>query len=111
MRGPYTVAEEVVLQRLLHAFAHGLEAREMDHGADGLAREGFPKLREIGAVDGVERRPDAGDPLNLVDDPGLGVGKIVHDDHVMARLLQFHHRMAADIARAARYQYVHSFSS
>src|SRR5690606_29739735 len=59
------------------------------------------------AVADIPRHPGgrrAGNTGNALEHPGAAVAEIVEHQHTMARLLQGHHRMAADIAGAARAQ-------
>ena len=91
----------IVLQGLFDAFAHGLEAGEVDDGIDPVLGKGLPQALLVLAVQLIESGTFAGDGFDAVDDIGLGIGQVVHDDGVVAGVQQLDHGVAADIPSAA----------
>ena len=104
-RGVEVVA--VISQRDAAAFAHGLEAGEVDDGVDLMRGENFLQRGAVADIRLVEHRFDARDGLNLLDDIGLGIGQIVHDNDLVPRLLQLHAGVASDKPGAAGDKYFH----
>ena len=98
----------VVLEGLLNALAHGLQAREVDDGVDGMLVEQLLHGRAVAQVGLAEGEVLAGDAADAVQCLGLGVDEIVDDDDLMSRVEQFYASVAADIAGAAGDQYLHN---
>ena len=97
----------VVLERLLHAFAHGLEAGEVNDGVDVVLGEHLVKGIAVKNIDLVELQlvavgVDAGDAAHALDGKLARIAQVVHDDHAVSLLQQLHARVAADEAGAAR---------
>ena len=93
----------VVLQRLLHRFAHGLEAGEVDDGVEIALLEHLLQRGTVGHVHPVKGRGAAGDAADARYHVFGAVAEIVGNDHVIAGLEQLHRRVRADEARAAGY--------
>ena len=107
----------VVLKRLLHAFAHGLEAGEVDDRVDGLLVEHGRERFSVKDVDLVERHVVSGarwrcacclgvahDGAHAVERLHARVGQVIHHDHAVARLQQLHAGVRANEAGAAGHQ-------
>ena len=97
----------VILQRLFHALTHGLEACEVNHGIDLVVFKNRAQRLAICTVNLIKGRFTTGNRLDSVNHIRLGVGEIVHNDHIVSGVQQLHHGVAADVSRAARYQYIH----
>ena len=96
----------VIFDGFLHALAHRFKPREVDDGVKRVLRE---DALHHGAVADVRIvKPDlfARDLLNAAERFFARIGKIVDDYDAVAALQKFHHGVAADVARAARYQNV-----
>ena len=99
----------VILQRLLHAFAHGFEAGEVDDAVDVMLREhalqrGFVQdggFDELEAVSFGVFRGQATDLANAVQGLFVGVAEVIQHHHAVVRVQQLHHGVAADEPGAA----------
>ena len=94
----------VVLKRLFGAFAHCLEAGEVDDGVDAVLGEGA--LARLAVQDGGLHElqligGSAGELADAVDRYQAGIGQVVQDNHVVALLEQLDAGVAADEARTA----------
>ena len=95
----------VVLDGLLYALAHGLEAREVDHAVDVERVE--DGVEGVAVVDvGAHEGETLGglvphDGVDAVQHLLARVGQVVHDDDLVALLQQAYHRVAADEPAAA----------
>jgi hypothetical protein len=76
----------------------------VDRARDGVLVEDRVERGFVAHVRFVERDLLAGDPLDARDRFALAVHEIVDHDHVVIAVEQFHARMRADKARAARHQ-------
>lgn len=80
----------IVHQGLLHTFAHGLGSGKVDDALyAGVLLEYAFKSGIVAAVHMLETRTDAGDFLDSVDDIGVGVGEVVHNDNFVTLVLKF----------------------
>ena len=101
----------VVLQRHGHGFADRFESGEVDGAADVVLFKNPVERRAVAHVVFVEGHLLAGDLLHALDGLGAGIDEVVDDDHAVAAVQKLHAGVAADVAGAARYQYVHVDSS
>ena len=126
---PYTVAEElntmrlqpkghgtahivvVILQRLLHRFAHRLQPGEMDHGVNSVLAEHPAQAVSVPDIAFIKREGLARQLLYTAEGLRLGVVVIVHHHDIVACGQQFDTGVAADISAAARNKYCHFASS
>ncbi len=101
----------VVLERLLHAFAHGLEPGEVDDDIHRMTLEHL--LQRLGIQDAllVEGQAaalavglGAGEGAHALERFLAGIAQVVDHHHVVAAVEQLHHRMAADESGATRDQ-------
>ena len=100
----------VVFQRLLHAFAHGLEAGEVDDGVHFVLGEDAVERRAIEDVRLVEFQAvvvcrQAGDLSHPVKRELARVAQVVHNDHVVALIQQFDAGVTSDEPGSARYEH------
>ena len=100
----------VVFQRLLHAFAHGLEAGEVDDGVHVVLGEDAVERRAIEDVRLVEFQAvvvcrQAGDLSHPVKRELARVAQVVHNDHVVALIQQFDAGVTSDEPGSARYEH------
>ena len=100
----------VVFQRLLHAFAHGLEAGEVDDGVDVVLLEDALECKPIQDVSLVENesvviRRKSRDLPDAVECELARVAQVVHDDHAVALLQQFDAGVTSDEPGSARYEH------
>ena len=70
----------IVLERIGHRFAHGLERREMDRRDEPVFFEDAPQGLPVAGIDLLERHLDARDAPHALDGAGFRIGKVV-DDH------------------------------
>jgi hypothetical protein len=98
----------VVLERLVHRLAHGLEPGKVDDAVDGRARKRACKGLPVADIPLDELRTRTRDLLDAVDDDGRRVAEVVEDHGLMPCLLQRNDRMASDETRATRDQNSHS---
>ena len=96
----------VVLQRLLDAFAHGLEAGEVDDGVDVVFLEDALKRLAVEDVVLVERQAvviggQAGDLAHAVERHLARIAQVVDHDDAVTLVEQFDAGVAADETGAA----------
>ena len=89
----------VVLERLLNALAHGLEAGEVDDGIDVVLGEHAVERFAVEDAGLVERQSiiaDAGDGPHAVERNLARVAQVVQHDHAVSPVQQLDARVAAD---------------
>ena len=97
----------VVFDRFLDAFADCFQPGKVNDPIDFVRRENFLKLFSVPHVIGIKNKVL---PRDLPDAPQaflIRIAEIIHNNYIIARRQQFHHRMRTDIARAARYKNCH----
>ena len=98
----------VIENGLLNALAHCFQPCEVNHPINFVRREDLFQLFAVTYVIGIENKLLSRDLLYAAKALLVRVAKIIHHDDFIARLEQFHHRMRADKARAARHKNCHS---
>ena len=98
----------IVAEGLLHALAHGLEAREMDGAADVMLLKDFVESRLIPHVDAIEGHFLPRQLLHPLQGFGGAVAEVVHGHHVVAQLQQSEAGVGPDVPGAAGDQYLHN---
>ena len=101
----------VILQRLFHRLAHGLQAGKVHDAVDGVSLKDAVQSGLIPDVRLVIGQGLSGDLLNSLESLGAAVHEVIshHDLHPLFQKL--YAGMAADIAGAASYEYCHDDSS
>jgi hypothetical protein len=100
----------VVGQGLGHRLAHGLEAGEVDDGADLVRLQGVGEQGGVAHVAFDQRQGLAGEGVQALRHVGLAVAEVVEQHDVVPGLGQRHGRVAADVAGAAGEEDVHGVS-
>ena len=88
----------VIFQRFGHRLANSLEGREVNHGVEFVAEEHPAEGLDVASVDLLKGYVASGDLLHAFNSRGLGVGKIVDHDHVVAGFDKGHASVGADIS-------------
>ncbi len=92
----------VVLEGVLHGFAHLDEGGEVHDDVDSFGLEDFDDLGGVGEVDLVE-----GDAVG--DGVLVSLDEVIEDDGGMPSDLQLTHAMASDVACTSYDEYVHEY--
>lgn len=96
----------VIFDGFLHALAHRFEPCEVDDGVKCVLREDGLHHGAVADVRIVKLDLFARDLLNAAERFLIGICKVIDDHDAVAALQKFYHGVAADVARAARYQNV-----
>ena len=98
----------VILKRLHHGFADGLQAGEMDDGFNAFVAKGPFKAFFVTDVALNEFRGLSGDCRNAFGDAQVGIREVVVEHRFVACFLKHHSRVGADKAHAACQKYAHT---
>ena len=98
----------VVLQGLLHGFAHCLVAGEVNDSVNILQIEEFAHAVIVPQIQVVEFGTLSGDLLDAVHHHLLGIVEIVGDDDIVACIQKLHTGVASDKTGSSGDKYLHS---
>lgn len=101
----------VILQRLLHRFAHRLQPGEMDHGVNSVLAEHPAQAVSVPDIAFIKREGLARQLLYTAEGLRLGVVIIVHHHDIVACGQQFDTRCGCRYIRSRRNKYCHFASS
>ena len=86
----------VVFEGLGHALAHSLQSGKVDAGVEGELSEHFFEAFTVADVNLHEGDGCAADGSHALKRLGIAVAKIVDDNHVVSRIVQFNQGVGAD---------------
>ena len=91
----------IIFPGLGNGFSDRLQSREMDAGIDLFLLKNGVQRFSVKDVSLVKRNLLSRDRFHALQGFFAGIAEVVHNHHIIARILQLHYRMAADISGPA----------
>ena len=97
----------IILPRLLHALAYGLQSCEMNAAVKAVLRKNLFQSLTVADIRFIERNSLPGDFFHTLQGQLAGVDQIIYHHNAVTGAEQLNDSMRADKAGAACYQYFH----